>query len=163
MRVLFVGGLLHGTSDHIADDLKQVEYASPADGRLKAGSQTYEVRRWADVDAAHGFDALCVNSFVYPSEFEAKVRDALDMSASTTTPRPDLVQVHFTQEQLGFDTHFFARALRSAGVPIDVQGDRLHLQVGILQWKAEHPYQDGLLAVWHRTPSQAGVVEIPGR
>lgn len=32
-------------------------------------------------DAAHGFDALCVNSFVSASELEAKVRDALTVAA----------------------------------------------------------------------------------
>lgn len=37
MHVLFVGGLLHGTSAHIADGQKRVEADNP---RLKAGRQT---------------------------------------------------------------------------------------------------------------------------
>ncbi|RIX74438.1 hypothetical protein [Acidovorax cavernicola] len=76
MFVLFVGGLAHGETHHVDDKLTAVDMDDPI--RLKAGRQRYEIRRWQWVDAAHGYDAVAVNSFVLPSELEAKVRDALD-------------------------------------------------------------------------------------
>lgn len=74
MFVLFVGGLSHGKSQHVDDNQTVLEIA---DVRLKGGRQRYEKHRWQQVDAAHGYDALFVNSFVLQSELESKVRDAL--------------------------------------------------------------------------------------
>jgi hypothetical protein len=75
MHVLFVGGLAHGQTQHIDDNLTVVEFAG--DPLLKAGAQRYEIHTWRWVDAAHGFDAVAVNSFVPLSEQEAQVQDAL--------------------------------------------------------------------------------------
>ncbi|MBN9341263.1 MAG: hypothetical protein J0H52_14440 [Comamonadaceae bacterium] len=75
MHILFVGGLQHGNAMHIEDDVKLLELEDP---RLKAGRQVYERFQWQQVDAAHGFDALFINSFVMESEREAKILDALE-------------------------------------------------------------------------------------
>ena len=72
MHVLFVGGLAHGKTAHVADDLETVEVAGVD---LKAGIQRYDLIQWTPGGGvAFGpLDAVFVNSFVYESERLARI------------------------------------------------------------------------------------------
>lgn len=77
MHVLFVGGPWHGQAQHIPDDQDTVHLAllPPENTR-----HLYQKHRWQGVDMAHGFDSVFIATTVDPSEYEAKIAEALKTS-----------------------------------------------------------------------------------